>query len=228
MKWFARAGALFSGIICFSACGRYAPPVSPEVTSPESVEVVEVAQMVGDSSARGGLAIKWLAPERDVRGEPLKELWGYKVYRHVGEVRSGEDGSGISARGQSMSGKRGDSGKVKFEKIGEVPDSTVAKLRTLQKKAREEGQVERKVKLSREDRMVNFVDSGFRPGDTYLYKITPINSSFVAPEVDRIVKVKSGSEGLGLSPRFEVVVNPEYSMPQAIGEAGFEDEMLEE
>lgn len=243
MKFASRAGALLFGGMFLAACGRYAPPVSPELTSPQSVEVVEVAKVTG--AANSGLAIKWLAPERDVRGEPLKELWGYQVYRLVGELRSGEnvgirlgaDGasrsaSDISGMSNTVPAKAGPAnsgpskaGSVMFEKIGEVNDSTVAKLRELQQKAREQGQVERKVKLAREDRLVSFVDRSFKAGVSQSYKIVPINSSFVMPEVDKILQVKTG---IGAELQFEMVSNPEFTEVQELGGAGFEDDMVGE
>ena len=255
MNFVARAGALFSGILCFTACGRYAPPISPELTSPQSVEVVEVAEVSAGSNSAGsnsagsnrGLAIKWLAPDRDVRGEPLKELWGYQVYRlsgaisargggsvglTMGEGSSLSSGLLLNSSGVNSSGVKSSASKaepVKFEKIGEVADVTIAKLKELRSKAREEGQVERKVKLSREDRLVTFVDRGFKGGTTQSYKIVPLNSSYVMPEVDKIIQVKSGTGEAG-SPAlsFEMVDNPEFAGTQEEGSAGFEDELMEE
>lgn len=248
MNFVARAGALFSGILCFTACGRYAPPISPELISPQSVEVVEVAEVSAGSNSAGsssagsnrGLAIKWLAPDRDVRGEPLKELWVYQVYRLSGSLGSeggigvgylegvGANGSGPTS-GSPLKASASKAQQVKFEKIGEVKDVTISKLKELRSKAREEGQVERKVKLSREDRLVTFVDRGFKGGTTQSYKIVPLNSSYVMPEVDKIIQVKSGTGEAG-SPAlsFEMVDNPEYSGPQEEAGAGFNDEMMEE
>lgn len=236
MNLLIRVGALFSGIICFTACGRYAPPISPELTSPQSVEVVEVAEVsvgynsvVSNSSvsnsagsnsvvSKKGLAIRWLAPERDVRGEPLKELWGYQVYRVLG------GGPAVSKGAATVKTE-----PVQFEKIGEVKDATVAKLKDLRSKARDEGQVERKVKLSREDRLVTFVDRGYKVGSPQSYKIVPLNSSYVMPDVDKIIQVKSGTGEAGSTGvSFEMVANPEFTGIEEDGGAGFDDEVMEE
>ena len=67
-------------IITFSfSCGKFAPPIPPERTSPKFIEGFEAKQI--ESSKPNLITLNWNVPEVDQRGEKLKDLFGYRIYK---------------------------------------------------------------------------------------------------------------------------------------------------
>ena len=149
-----------------SGCGRYGAPRPPEVFAPRGVEALQARADLE------GVHLSWTAPDRDAKGEQLKSMNGYYVYR-----KAIERPSDISDRG------------VEYEELAEIPDAHLAKLDALRKQARAEGKISRKVKVDQAELEFKYTDSSPRPGVTYLYRIVAFNQGSVEGLVPKLVKV---------------------------------------
>jgi hypothetical protein len=143
---------LFVGLI--AGCGRYLPPIAPEMTAPRQVTFQGVEPLATS------VTLKWGAPEESRQGKKLKSLEGYKVYRRDVPMTRLE--------------RERDTGE--YTLLGIVADESVDKRRTKEFANRAELKSGRQVKLSPEELRVQFVDSAVKPGHLYLYKIVAYNS----------------------------------------------------
>ena len=57
------------------ACGLYKPPIAPELLAPKAVMDLTFA-VEGE-----GVRFNWQSPDRDVQGEDLKTIEGYRLLR---------------------------------------------------------------------------------------------------------------------------------------------------
>lgn len=143
----------FLVVLSCVACGRYLPPVAPELSSPAGIRFAEV---VADKDS---VKLVWLAPEQSVRGRKLKKLDGYRVYRRV-----------LPAR-QSSEGEQ----EPDYELAATVWDTTLA-LRVKREEELEQAyKPTRQAKLSEEERTVTFQDRNVTVGVQYLYKVAAFN-----------------------------------------------------
>jgi hypothetical protein len=156
--------SFFAFLIC--GCGKAAPPVAPERTSPQSVQFAEV------SGTSEGVLFRWFAPTSDVRGKDLKNLQGYRVYRRL----VGGDGS------------------RPFELITTVPDQTHKRIEEKIQEAKDNGKRVKRVKLSEQERSVTVLDKEVELGKSYLYKIVPYNHPRIEGSVEKLVRVQFQGE----------------------------------
>lgn len=153
-------------IFFFSACGRFAPPIAPELTSPKSVDVYTVTAVGPENKS---IDLQWTAPAEDVRGKKLKDFYGYNIYRQdiTSELPSSE----------------------KYSLINTLPDVTVELLKQRREDAINKKLISRKTTLTQEEKTVHFKDDVV-VNHTYIYKISPFNSIFVEVEPDKLLQVK--------------------------------------
>src|SRR5437762_2859097 len=100
------------------ACGRYLPPVPPEVVAPRAVR--ELAATAGP----GSVTMTWQSPEVDRRSRELMNLEGYTVYRKV--LTSAADVTNPD---------------VPFENVTSIEDRSVAERERLRNEARARGEI---------------------------------------------------------------------------------------
>ncbi len=153
------------GFNCLS-CGRYAPPVPPEFTAPPAVVDLDV------KPSESAINFSWKAPEKDVRGEPLKNLVGYKIYRAELEL-----------------GEKLIPNKLKLKEISEVPDKYLKKIIYKREEAKASGTPIRKAKVDESDKNHFFTDSQLKNEQIYVYKIVAFNNIIESQNYD-LVRIK--------------------------------------
>ena len=138
MKRFAlvlSVAAVLLGSSCVTGCGRYKPPLPPEMFAPKPVDSLTV------TAAEGGVFFAWTAPDEDRRGKELKSIDGYAIQRKV-----------IAQKGDETNPS------VRFETIGFVRDQHVIVRETLRKEARSQGKIGRTIESPEEHTKFTFVD----------------------------------------------------------------------
>jgi hypothetical protein len=143
----------FLVVVSCVACGRYLPPIAPELSSPAAIKFKEV---VADQDS---VRLVWLAPEQSVRGKKLEKLDGYRVYRRV-----------LPARQLSKGEEQPD-----YELAATVWDTTLAVRVQREEELERAYKPTRQAKLSEEERTVTFQDSNVSVGVQYLYKVAAFN-----------------------------------------------------
>ena len=144
-----------------TGCGRYKPPLPPEMFAPKGVEELNV------TGTAGGVVLSWSAPHEDRRGKELKFIDGYAIQRKV-----------IAHRGDETDPH------IRFETIGFVKDKHVQVREDLRKTARAEGKIGRTIEAPKENMEFAFTDTTATPSTTYIYQVFPQNHG----GVDGIVK----------------------------------------
>lgn len=147
-------------------CGKYRPPIPPEMAAPKQVESLEVF------TTPGQVALKWQAPNEDRRSKELEAIDGYTVQRKE-----------IAARGDETAPN------IEFVDIGFVRDTHIQVRDQLRKEARKQGKIGRSVKEADELTHFSFIDSKAQNGKTYLYQVVPQNQGGVDGVVKQVVKV---------------------------------------
>ncbi len=153
-------------MIASAGCGKYLPPIPPEMVAPKAVEALEA------STTAEQVSLKWTSPEQDRRGKELQAIDGYTVQRKE-----------IAARGDETNPN------VEFVDLGFVKDSHVQVRERLRKEAREQGKIGRTVKAPAELTQFAFADSKVQNGKTYLYQVVPQNQGGVDGVVNQVVRV---------------------------------------
>ncbi len=147
------------------ACGKYAPPLAPELLAPKAPEVAV-------SALSGGVKFSWEAAAQDQRGTDLKTIEGYRVYRkHINARRDIFDRD------------------IPYELLSTVADTHLVELDKLKKKVRAEGGLTRKVKVSDELKKFEYLDSSPEAGKQYVYKLVGVNQGGVEGQAKKIVRV---------------------------------------
>lgn len=154
------------GAVVLSACGRYMPPVSPEMRAPKAVENLVVIP------SESGVAFSWTSPEQDRRGKELNNIEGYSIERKE-----------IAQRGDETNPS------VRFDDFGFVSDTHIVKREELRKEAREAGKIGRNIKAPSELTKFSFTDRTPKVGVTYIYQIVPKNNGGVEGQVGQVVKI---------------------------------------
>ncbi|RMD86981.1 MAG: hypothetical protein D6808_02265 [Candidatus Dadabacteria bacterium] len=145
---------LLAAVICsIVSCGYYMPPIPPEDLAPEGVRNLKV------DLTEKAVIFSWNSSEKDLRGKPLKDLKGYKVYKakleYLEETLLDED---------------------RFEKIADLKDTHLETLRKLRKKAEAKGKSTRKLKAPKEETTFSVKDTKVEKGGIYIYRIVPYNT----------------------------------------------------
>ncbi len=158
--------ALALVILSLTACGKYAPPIPPELLSPRSVESLEATADVE------GVMFRWRSPETDLRSEELKTMDGYRIYRKelVKPAAVVDE-------------------EIPFDLIGGIPDTHVLIRDNLREEARKTGKPSHRVTVDSSLTKFEFRDTQAQSGATYLYKIVPYNQGDVEGETANLVKV---------------------------------------
>lgn len=161
-------GLLALAVVLFatSGCGRYGPPVPPEAVAPAQVETLKV------SAVAEGVRFSWNSPQSDRRGESLKSLDGYRVYRKSIEKPSDVTDSNIE-----------------FTLLGTLEDTHLEALEQARAEARAAGRPAHRARVDAKLTTFEFLDKEVAPGSTYIYKVVPFNQGDVESEAFRLVRV---------------------------------------
>jgi|LakMenEpi03Aug12_release.lakeMendotaPanAssembly.Ray.scaffolds.fasta_scaffold343752_2 hypothetical protein len=160
-----RTGTLVAAV-AVAGCGKYIPPIPPEMVAPKEVQVLEVF------TTPSQVGLKWQAPNEDRRGQELKTIDGYTVQRKEIAVRGDETNPNIE-----------------FADLGFVKDTHIQVRERLRNEAREQGKIGRAVKAPAELTHFSFIDSKPQNGKTYLYQVVPQNQGGVDGVIKQVVKV---------------------------------------
>ena len=152
--------------VCFFGCGKFGPPLPPEAFSPVGVRDLQV---FGELQ---GVRFQWKSPEEDLQGEELESLNGYKIYRK-------------STHGKSAAVLE----EEDFELIQTIVDKSVQDRESRREQARNLGKPSKKIKSNPDLQEFQFVDARLQPGETYLYKIIPVNQGDVEGQVRQMVEI---------------------------------------
>ncbi len=150
-----------------SACGKFGPPIPPESLSPRPVAAL------GVSADAQGVKLTWNASPADQRGEELKTMDGYYVYRSVLDPLASPQ-----ARGQ-----------VSYELLGTIEDKHITELKRLREEALAAGKPTRRVKVDPTLESFEFVDKNVENGKLYMYKVVPFNQGGVEGQFNQFAKV---------------------------------------
>lgn len=153
-------------IAALAACGRYGPPHPPEDLAPKAVTDVQV------TPSAASVVISWKSPDKDVRGKELKSLEGYTLFR-------------VSERDRDTEAPFEQS----LKEAGSVEDANLEALKEARKEARERGEISRRVKTPDEKRKFTWEDKDVKEGETYLYRVVPINQGGEKGTPSSIIKV---------------------------------------
>lgn len=164
---------LILGLLTVNGCGKYGPPVPPEALSPRPVQALTV------SASAQGVKFTWSAPDSDQRGEELKSLDGYNVYR------SEIDPLAAPA----------DRNLADYQLIGTINDTHLAILQSLREQAIASGKPTRKIKVDSALKNFEFLDNKVGAKKVYLYKVVPFNQGSVEGQFNQFVKVLYNAEG---------------------------------
>ncbi len=143
-------------LVTLSSCGRYGPPLPPEMLAPEAVRDLKITAL------QEGVSFEWSTPLLDRRGEKLEEMSGYLLQR-----KTLEDSADLVSK------------NLRFETVMTVEDLSLKDLKERKKLAKEKGRVSRKVKADTELQRFNVSDTTVQNGINYIYRIVPINQGRV-------------------------------------------------
>jgi hypothetical protein len=171
MVSFLRYVIATSLVISFSAlagCGRYLPPVSPEVLVPQSVETLTAVYNTDNS-----VTLTWVGPSSDKRGKKLKELEGY-------QIESSQGGAGSTLSDARI--------ERRYEQVAFIPDTYYDALRKQQQDALERGDVVRKVKLDDSLKTYSYTIKKIPQGISF-YRVFAVNNEGGDGDFEKIVQV---------------------------------------
>ncbi|MBX7136754.1 MAG: hypothetical protein K1X83_02135 [Oligoflexia bacterium] len=164
--------------LALSSCGKYGPPVPPEALSPAAVHELRA------EGAAEGVKLSWRSPEADLRGQDLKSLDGYRIYRKLS--------FGIE---DVATGTRPEGGQESdYELLATIPDSHVADLKKLKDEALAAGKPARRLKAPDSAKEFSFTDPKVAAGKTYLYRVVPFNQGDTEGRVTKLLKVTFNGE----------------------------------
>lgn len=166
--WLASLRTTLAGVLCLAvcSCGRYRPPLPPELLAPSGVENLVV------TPSDAGVSFSWVAADTDRRGKELKSSEGFIVERKELVSRGDETDPTIT-----------------FTKVGALSDKHVEEREKLRQEARAAGKVGRTIKSPEEYVKFSFTDSTPVKGRTYLYQVVPVNQGGTKGKVDTLAKV---------------------------------------
>ena len=155
-------------------CGRYLPPIAPERMAAKEIRALEV------KADEEGLHFTWKVPLTDRRGEELKYLSGFQIFKIPEEDMTwflvGEDAEATDLTDE------------KYE-IAFVKDTHLELLKERREQARKEGKLVRRVALTEEEMTLTWSDTELEEGKRFLYQIVPENSDSVRGNSSQLVRV---------------------------------------
>lgn len=183
-------------IICLScivSCGRFAPPHPPEDLAPKAVSEFSVIPVTDK------ITLTWRSPDKDIRNKELKDLEGYRVMRvnekEVNETKPLDDF---------------------LVELAFIEDHNLVELDKMRKEAREKGEIARRVKIAPEKKVFSYEDKELVNGETYIYRIIPINQGGEKGKASSIAKVLFKGEQSDV-----FIAADEESLDQGIPESPF-------
>jgi hypothetical protein len=150
----------------FAGCGKYLPPLPPESLAPAAVKSLEV------TADLQSVNFKWDASDKDQKGEDLKTIEGYRIYRK--DLNKPSDMINED---------------IKYVLLTTIEDKHLAELKKLKDAALEAGTPTRKVKIDEALKKFTYSDTNVGSGKLYAYQIIPINQDGVEGETNKIIKV---------------------------------------
>ena len=161
-----RAALVFALGFLMSGCGRYKPPLPPEMFAPKAVDALSV------TASESGVIFSWTAPDEDRRGKELKFIDGYAIQRKT-----------IAEKGDETNPK------IHFATIGFVADRHVKVREELRAAARAEGKIGRAIESPAEYTKFSFVDGTPKAATTYMYQVVPQNQGGTDGVVREVARV---------------------------------------
>jgi len=137
-------------------CGRFAPPIAPELIAPGAIRLFVV------KTDDTGVLLSWKSSLKDGRGKELQSIDGYRIYRKLINKQSD-----ITDQ------------KVKFDLLATLRDLHVEEREKRRAEARALGKPGRRIQASAETQAFEYLDSTPTVGETYLYQIVPFNQEDV-------------------------------------------------
>ena len=169
-------------------CGRYTLIMPPEALSPKAV-----SELTATADANGVL-ISWSSPESDLRGQPLKYIDSYKIYR---KILSSPKPDGVSQKSDTGLSPGSASDPIErtvdrfgFELVSTIEDHHLIDLARRRAEAKAQGRISRRVKPEPSSTKFSFLDKLVSPGVTYVYRVVPINQGDLEGRVAHVVRVK--------------------------------------
>lgn len=162
----AFGGCFLGAAILFAGCGKYGSPLPPELLAPAEVQALEV------NAQLEGVTFRWRSPEKDIRGEKLKQIDGYRVYRK--ELSEANDLANP---------------EVEYVLIGTLGDRHLAEKQRLEREAIAAGRLTRRVKIDEGLTRFEFSDREVKPGQSYVYRIVPFNQGETEGAALQLIKI---------------------------------------
>ena len=148
------------------ACGLYKPPIAPELLAPKAVMDLTFA-VEGE-----GVRFNWQSPDRDVQGEDLKTIEGYRLLR-----------KGPADDYDSLIQKE-------FSVLKFVEDKHLELQKKLRDEAIEKGVLTRNAKVPEEEKKFTYHDKDLEQDKFYSYQIIPVNQGGVAGEPSDLMQMR--------------------------------------
>ena len=165
LRYFIRFS--FVNLLFFlNSCGKYLPPLPPEYLAPSAVKNLQVTADVQN------IVFNWESPDTNQKGEDLKSIEGYRIYRKELVKQSDLIND-----------------EIQYQLITTINDTHLEVLDKLKKEALEANLPTRKIKVGDELKKFTYIETNLTPGKIYAYQITPINQDGTEGEVNKIVKV---------------------------------------
>ena len=184
VAWVLWGVAVLFGSSSVVGCGRFKPPLPPEMFAPKPVDALTV------TASESGVLFAWTAPDEDRRGKELKSMDGYAIQRKV-----------IAQKGDETNPH------LHFETIGFVRDEHVTVRENLRKEARAEGKIGRTIESPEQYTKFTFVDTTAKLSTTYMYQIVPRNQGGTDGAVKEVARVtfKGSASDVVMVPAADVV-----------------------
>jgi hypothetical protein len=151
---------------CITGCGRYQAPEPPEYFAPRGVQDFAVKTSVE------GVTISWQSPHEDQRGRELTSLDGYRLLRkNIARPADIFDAS------------------IEYEELAFLEDLSVFERERLRDQAKADGRISRRIQAPLEKEKFHYLDSTVLPGNSYVYKLIPINQGRTEGRAAPLVRV---------------------------------------
>lgn len=162
---------IVSSVACVFAmmsvgCGKYAPPIIPEMVAPSAVENLQV--IAGEES----ISLTWTVSDQDLRGKELAQSEKILVERRIVD----EDEAHNDEREE-------------FLVLAELDDTHVIVRDQLRREARHQGRIGRRIEAPSALSTFSFEDSDLKKDVVYLYQIVPTNQGGVRGGIREQVQV---------------------------------------
>jgi hypothetical protein len=161
--------------VAIASCGRYGAPLPPSVFAPEAVSSLQA------NGSDQGVRIAWVTPERDRRGKELVDLKYFAVLR-----------TELDNLGPFIRNPLGES-----EVVGQINADHITKVEEKRTAARLEKRSTRNIKLAKDSKLFEFLDTTANPGASYIYSVVAYTAKDVAGGLNDFVRIDfNGSQSL--------------------------------